>query len=51
MTTPLTAFHGDAKIKRKYLSRVRAHRKADDIISGQHYTVMADKLIELIKAA
>jgi hypothetical protein len=31
----LRAFHGDPKIKRKYLARVRRHQKADAII--QHY--------------
>jgi hypothetical protein len=33
-TTPLRAFHGDPKIKAKYISRIRAHRKADELIRG-----------------
>lgn len=37
MSTSLRAFHNDPKIKRKYLSRVRAHRKADEIIKGQYW--------------
>ena len=32
--TKLIAFHGDPAIKEKYLSRVRAHRKADNLIRG-----------------
>ena len=31
---PLRAFHGDAKIKEKYVSRVEAHIKADELIHG-----------------
>lgn len=38
----LIAYHGDPKIKAKYLRRVRAHRKADEL---------ANKLIELLEAA
>ncbi len=34
---PLLAFHGDMKIKKKYLARVRAHRKADEIVSGKYW--------------
>lgn len=30
----LVAFHGDEKIKQKYLERVRGHRKADEIIQA-----------------
>jgi hypothetical protein len=44
MTTPLLAFHGDPKIKRKYLSRIRAHRKADDIISGQYWEMHGERM-------
>jgi hypothetical protein len=44
MTTPLLAFHGDAKIKREYLSRIRAHRKADDIISGQYWEMHGERM-------
>ena len=36
-TTKLIAFHGDPAIKRKYLARVRAHAKADEIIHGQYW--------------
>ena len=34
MTTTLRAFHGDAKIRAKYVRRVRAHERADRIIQG-----------------
>lgn len=34
-TKTLVAFHGDKKIKAKYLGRVRAHAKADRLIQGQ----------------
>ena len=37
MTTKLLAYHGDKKIKAKYLGRVRAHRKADQLIQGYGY--------------
>ena len=30
----LLAYHGDPAIKRKYLSRLRAHRKADELVAG-----------------
>ena len=33
----LLAYHNDPKIKHKYLSRVRAHRKADELISGTYW--------------
>ena len=33
----LIAFHGDEKIKRKYLARVKSHRDADEIIKGQYW--------------
>jgi len=36
-TTTLIAFHGDKKIKAKYESRVRAHKRADQIIKGQYW--------------
>lgn len=36
-TSRLTAFHGDASIKDKYLCRVRAHRAADEIINGRYW--------------
>jgi hypothetical protein len=33
----LIAFHGDPKIKKKYLKRLEAHRAADEIIKGQYW--------------
>lgn len=30
----MKAFHSEIKVKRKYLARVRAHRKADNLIQG-----------------
>jgi hypothetical protein len=33
----LRAFHGDPAVKRKYLARVRAHAKADEIIHGIYW--------------
>lgn len=33
----LKAFHGDAKIKAKYIARVKAHQKADEIIKGRYW--------------
>jgi len=33
----LIAFHGDPKIKAKYLARVKAHRKADEIVHGYYW--------------
>lgn len=33
----LKAFHGDKKIKAKYLARVKAHYEADEIISGKYW--------------
>jgi hypothetical protein len=33
----MQAFHNDKKIQDKYLGRVRAHAKADEIIKGQHW--------------
>src|SRR5690349_18128098 len=35
--TPMRAYHGDSAIKRKYLARVRAHGKADQIIKGKYW--------------
>jgi hypothetical protein len=35
--TPLLAYHGDPKLKRHYLSRVRAHEKADEIVQAYAY--------------
>ena len=31
----MVAFHGDPKIKQKYLDRVAAHRKADELVQGK----------------
>ena len=33
----MKAFHGDPEVKKKYLARVKAHRKADQIIKGQYW--------------
>jgi hypothetical protein len=33
----MKAFHGDKKIKDKYLARVLAHAKADEIIKGKYW--------------
>lgn len=33
----MKAFHDDLKIKEKYLSRVRAHKRADEIIKGKYW--------------
>jgi hypothetical protein len=33
----MLAYHGDPKIKRKYLARVRAHQKADELLQGYGY--------------
>jgi hypothetical protein len=33
----LTAFHGKASVKKKYLTRVAAHEKADEIIQGTYW--------------
>lgn len=33
----MIAFHGDEKIKQKYLDRVRAHKEADEIIKGKYW--------------
>ncbi|MGH6794629.1 MAG: hypothetical protein ACREDH_05395 [Methylocella sp.] len=34
MTTPMLAFHNDPAIKAKYLARIAAHAKADEIVQG-----------------
>lgn len=36
MAVALVAYYGNPKIKAKYIARVRAHRKADDIIKGTY---------------
>lgn len=33
----MLAYHSDPKIKSRYLKRVRAHAKADEIIKGQYW--------------
>lgn len=33
----MKAFHGDLKIKEKYLVRIRAHAAADEIVKGQYW--------------
>src|SRR5688572_16186568 len=33
----MRAFHGDAKVKEKYLARVLAHQKADEIVKGKYW--------------
>lgn len=33
----LVAFHGNAKIKKFYLDRVRGHEKADEIVKGKYW--------------
>jgi hypothetical protein len=35
---PMLAFHGDSNIKEKYLSRVIAHRAADELVKGQYWS-------------
>ena len=35
--TKLISFHGDPKIKQRYLDRVRAHYEADEIVRGQYW--------------
>ena len=35
--TPMLAYHSDTNIKRKYLARVRAHAKADELLQGYGY--------------
>ena len=37
MKTKLKAFHGDEKIKEKYIARVKAHAAADEIIKGEYW--------------
>jgi hypothetical protein len=36
-TATLRAYHGQPAIKAKYLRRVRAHAKADEIVAGQYW--------------
>ncbi len=36
--TQLRAFHNDPAVKKKYLARVAAHRKADELIQGDGWT-------------
>ena len=36
ITKKMSAFHGKAEIKEKYLKRVITHRKADEIIKGKY---------------
>ena len=33
----MIAFHGDKKVKAKYLNRVRAHARADEIVKGTYW--------------
>ena len=35
--TKLRAFHGDKKVKEKYIARVKAHAEADEIIKGKYW--------------
>src|SRR3990167_6515043 len=35
--TKMIAFHGKNEIKEKYLQRVIAHRKADEIVKGKYW--------------
>ena len=35
--TKVLSFHNDIKIKQKYLSRLEAHRQADEIIKGKYW--------------
>ena len=37
MVDVLLAYHGDKKVKARYLGRVRAHQKADEIVQGYGY--------------
>ncbi len=36
-SSPIIAFHGDLAIKAKYLARVEAHQRADEIVAGQYW--------------
>lgn len=36
----MLAFHGDKKVKAKYLKRVRMHAKADEIIKGTYWNYL-----------
>lgn len=33
----MKAFHNDSKIKAKYLKRVQAHFKSDEIVKGKYW--------------
>lgn len=33
----MLAYHGNLKLKRKYMARVRAHQKADEIVQSYGY--------------
>jgi hypothetical protein len=35
--TDMLAFHSDPAVKKKYLARVRAHQKADELVKGQYW--------------
>ncbi len=35
----MQAFHNDQKVKDKYLGRVEAHQKADEIVKGKYWRV------------
>ena len=37
MTDTLLAYHNDPKVKRKYLARVQAHQRADQLVQGYGY--------------
>lgn len=37
MATTLLSYHGDKAVKAKYLRRVRAHEKADEIVKGTYW--------------
>lgn len=37
MTATMIAFHGDPQIKKEYLARVRAHRRADELVKGRYW--------------
>lgn len=49
----LIAFHGEEKIKQRYVKRVQAHYDADAVAYARrlHYKKMADKLINLLEEA
>ena len=45
----MKAFHGDPAIKEKYLSRVRAHHMADEIIKGKYWEYVKGCLLRNTK--